>query len=219
MRNYTVFFYGIVLTNLLLMLSSCQKKNNEAVGQTYYRLAVVEAQHGNEYGYRQGLDYLAQALSHEKKPIYYALTGTLYFLLKHYAKSQWNFDQALAATTDPTLRADILNNQACLHAQLGDYDKAKGLWDRLINDTSYLTPEVAFVNKGKCAVQHNDLAEAQRCFSQAITIAPQYSDAYFYRALTALRQQDHSLARQALATLTFADPCHQGIAALQASLS
>ncbi len=201
----------VALVFVLLVCNSCGKKNNDKLARNYYKRAMLELtdQERSMHAHKKALDYIDQALNFDQKSEYQAFKATLLFELNQVEKSKVCFEQALALSSDARLKAEIMNNYACLLAQMGEYEKARSVWHELEHDSYYLTPEVALVNQGKSCVAQADYASAKQYFLQAITIAPSYLDAHFYTALVAHKTDDIPLAKNSLSTVLFLEPDHK----------
>ena len=193
-------------------LSSCGKKENVRLAQNYYRLAMLELTDTNYsvHTYKKALQLIDQALEYEQKPQYQAFKATLLFKLGHMVESECFFKKALSHCTDPHVKAEIVNNYACLLAQAKRTNEALALWNELETNKSYLTPEVACVNQGKLALEGKNYEKAHTHFLKALSLAPEYLDAHYYAALTAYQLHDRSFAYNEVKTILFLEPKHEG---------
>ena len=198
-----VFFLAIVFIGC----GKKAKKGNKKLAQNYFKSAMVELSDPQvgSYHYKKALGYVEQALLNDKKSHYLAMKATLLFKLEQYKESLVAYDQALACCDDACLKAEVLNNYACLLAQQGNYDRATELFEQLIVDRYYLTPEVALVNLGKMSAEKNDLKQAQSYFQRAVTMVPGYLDAHFYLAWSAYLNKNVELAKQEVKTILYLD--------------
>lgn len=201
---------------LLAVLVSCGKRHtNEKLADSYYKLAMLELVGQNEQvsadvSLRKALSHVDKALEQQQKPEYLAFKATILLKLNHEDESSVYFQKALDAQPVPSIRAEILNNYACLLAQSGHEDKAFVLWQSLEHDSYYLTPEVACFNQGKAYALKGDYNHAKDCFLKSITFAPSYLDAQYCLALAAYEVQDLALAKNSVKTLLFLEPAHVG---------
>lgn len=209
------------LLSCAIFINSCGKKKNTKLAQTYFKLSMLELSSPSpaEQNYRQALLNIEKAIECEQKPEYLALKATLLFNLAYYKESQQTFKQALAISKDPYVKADILNNFACLLVQSNKKDDALKIWHNLQQDKDYLTPEVAFVNEGKYWFDNNQYKKSQECFIKAINIAPQYVDAHYYLAVCAHKSNDLSLAKNELGTVLYLEPEHSPAKNLTAQIN
>ena len=204
------FSYSIVFF-LSIVFLGCRKKEvkgNKKLAQNYFKLAYVELSdpHVGIYHYKKALGYVEEALVQDRNAQYLGMKATLLFKLGQNTESLDFYEQALGCCNDACLKTEITNNYACLLAQLGDYDKASGLFKFLSIDRYYLTPEVALVNLGKMSVEKKDYKQAQCYFQQAVTMVPSYLDAHFFLAWSAYLNKDVVLAKQEVKTLLYLDP-------------
>lgn len=202
----------LVVIILSFFLFSCRKKSNKELAHSYYRLAMLEVSqdHLSCASYRKALSYIKKANDLEPTATYLALQGTILLRLGDYNASVKLCEKALEIAQGEGLITDIKNNLACSAAALGDFNRAQRLWDQLARDDGYLTPEVALVNQGKLYIAQKQYDQARELFNKAITLAPHYTDAYFYAALVAYHLKDTLMLKDRLATLRFMDPRHQG---------
>jgi len=212
----------------LLLFFACGKKDNnkssssiwsssKKLGQTYYRLALLEvSEQSDEQGCKKSLDYINKALEKDSRPEYLALKGTLLLQLNQEKEVLNYFYMALQNNPDPKIVADILNNKACLLAKLGianneqdKIDQSIKIWSKLLHDKDYLTPEVAHFNIGKVYIHQKNYKKAQQQLSKAIKVSPNYLDAHYYLACVSYQLNDFSLARNEISTVLFLEPEHQ----------
>ncbi|MFC1894755.1 tetratricopeptide repeat protein [Candidatus Dependentiae bacterium] len=207
---------GFIVFLLGLFFLGCGKKSeNIKLAQSYYRLALLEV---GEAEYKKSLDYLNKAIVENSKPEYLALKATVLFRLGKEEEGEVYFQKALDANPDYYIRADIMNNKACLLAQMGilkdddiKINAALAIWDELENDENYLTPEVAFFNQSKVYLNKKEYYKSAELLNKAINASPNYLDAHFYLALIAFNNlNDFSLARRELATVLFLEANHHG---------
>jgi Tfp pilus assembly protein PilF len=213
--NFKIYIiFPLFFLLVIFIVSSCGKKRNEKLGQTYYKLALLElttqeqSQSTPDHTYRQALLNAEKALSEDERPEYLALKGTILFKLNHIRESLMYFKKALAINPDPVVKAEILNNYACILAQTGKTKKALFIWKNLERNNHYLTPEVAIFNQGKVYANKQDYNHAKSLFLNAIYIAPQYLDAHYSLALAAFACGDLKLAKNELKTVLYLEPSH-----------
>lgn len=197
---------------IVVGLSACGKKSNEQLAQTYFKMALMDVAESPDLiaGCKRALGDIDKALENAQEPEYYALKGTLLFKLGQYEQSEFIFNRALDITTDGVLKAEIMNNLACLWAHQGKNDKAAAVWESLKSDIFYKTPEVAMVNLGKLCAQKGDMSGADRSLHEAVMIAPSYIDAHYYRALVARQQGKSDVVKQECGIVLTLAPTHEG---------
>ena len=188
-------FWGAIIV-LSMFFCSCGKKTedkNKKLAQTYYKLCMLELSQNSDYNinpqalYRQALEYIQEAIRYDSNAEYFAVKATLLFRLGNLEQSKVCFEEALKHDSPSKVRASILNNYACLNAQNGDVDKALNIFNKLENDNDYFTPQVAVFNKGKIFFEKQDYKQAANEFLHAAKLAPEYVDAHYFLALTAMR--------------------------------
>ena len=205
--NNRYFLWGL----MILFLSGCGKKDEGKKAKSYFNMAYAELmdEAPTHASYQQALQLVRQALDCEKKAEYYALMATLLFNLGDEHEAQKAFDQALALEPNHELRAQIMNNYACLYAQMGNRAEAEKLWRSLTTDSWYPTPEVAWVNLGKLYLDGDQAKKAEQAFATAATLSPSYLDAHFYQAVAAKQAGDVGLAATTLEKVLALEPGHQ----------
>jgi len=211
----------ILVLCCIIFASSCsKKKENPKLAQSFYQLAMIEISGKQQdlSALRKGLEYIEKALEHTTRAEYLAVKATILFLLHKHKQSAKLFEQALQATTDKRIKADISNNYACVLAQQNNYQGALELWQDLAANQYYLTPEVALVNQGKVYAQQGKLEPARDFFSQAINQAPNYVDAHYFLALMAHELNDVRQAKHEVKTVLFMEQHHAGARTLASRL-
>jgi tetratricopeptide (TPR) repeat protein len=205
-----------------LLLASCGggKQNNQQLAQTYFKMAFADMAEDNTTSLpsKHALVNINKALECNERPEYYAFKGTILFKLGDYEQSDVCYQQALACQPDAMLRAEISNNRACLLAQHKKFAPAQEVWQALIRDTSYQTPEVAWVNLGKMYVEEKKHQEAKNAFEHAIALAPSYVDAHFYLGIVERELGDRQYARREADLVLKMEPEHYGAHMLMASM-
>lgn len=202
---------------LLICSFACTpKQQKQKRARTAYQLALFELSHGKQgnRSWRKALSHLEEALKSHETAQYCALKATLLFLLEKSQKSEMWFKRALKQCNNPRVKNEIMNNYACLLAQRGEKARALVIWDALIADEQYLTPEAALVNRGKLYAKQGLMDKAYDNFSRAVRLSPGYIDAQFYFALAAEQCNKITLAKDAVRTVLYLDKNHQGAVAL-----
>lgn len=203
------------------MLASCGgKQDNHQLAHTYCKMALADMSEdgGTAHGYKRALLAIDKALDCDQRPEYYACKGAILFKLGDYVQSEYCYDRALACHPDAPLACEIINNRACLCAQRNDYVAAKKMWHNLTRDTTYQTPEVAWVNLGKVYIKERNLTQAQQAFEHAVRLAPSYVDAHFYLSLVERERGEQRLARREADLVLKMEPGHQGASVLMAQI-
>ncbi|MFH1462037.1 MAG: tetratricopeptide repeat protein [bacterium] len=215
-KSFNIYFF----VTFVLIFTGCGKQKVNKISQNYYKMAILELQEENtdkQYSYKKALYNIEKALEIEEKSEYLALKGTLLFELGYDSLGESFFDKALLNADDPKLKCEILNNKACLFAQVGMFNKqefkvnhALDIWQKLERDKDYLTPEVAFFNQSKIFVYKNDYQNAKEKLQRAVRISPSYLDAHYYLALVLYNLSDVVAAQNELDAVLFLYPEHKG---------
>ena len=215
-KKFISFLFFVSLT---ICLPNCGKKKNVKLGQTYYKLSLLELseKEQSEQACKQALAYIDKAIEQESRPEYLALKATLLFKIHQEKEGYDCFQKALDEKLEPRTRTEILNNKACLLAEIGmkkkQSDKTKeamNIWSELEEDKNYLTPEVALFNQSQVYIAQKSYKQAKDKLLKAVTFAPSYLDAHYYLSLTAYELKDYKLAKNELRTVLFLEPAHQG---------
>ncbi len=198
---------------LTLFLTGCGKKENKKLAGNYYRLAInyIESSDGRLQNVKQSLDCLDKAIEYSPEPSYFALKGTLLLKLGNVDEADECFQKVLSGNIDPKVKSDVLNNYACLLAEIGRVKEACSIWEKLKESKHYLTPEVALFNQGKLLVLNGDILKAKNKLYEAVQYAPDYIDAHYYLAIVADKYlKDSRLARIEAETVLSLEPLHIG---------
>ena len=108
-KKFISFLFFVLL---IIYLPNCGKKKNEKLGQTYYKMSLLEMseKEQSEQACKQALTYVNKAIEQESRPEYLAFKATLLFKI-HQEKEGYNcFQKALEGKLEPRVRAEILNN-------------------------------------------------------------------------------------------------------------
>ena len=223
-RNLNLIAVYLVFSLIICFLGCTKKDKNSKLAGTYYKLGVLELEEGakEDKTYKTALEHINKAIELYNKPEYLALKATLLFKLDKEKECFDFFTKALEAKPEPKIKMDILNNKACLLAQIGlknnqqqKVKQAFEIWSALEDDMDYLTPEVALVNQGNVYFVQKNYELAKDKFKQAIQIAPNYVDARYYLAIAAYEAQDLQLAKNEISTVLYLEPDHQGAKEMQ----
>ncbi len=198
---------------LYLFLGGCGKKNVKSFEGTTYRLALLEL---NEYGYcEQGYKRALAVIeknsaADSSDALVLGLKATCLFRLGKLLAAQICFEQARKACKNSCLLAELDNNYACVLAALCRFAEAQVLWNGLLASKDYLTPEVALVNSGKMQVAQGLYSKALESFTKALAHAPQFVDAYYYRALVYDRIGEFGRSKDDAERVLVMEPGHAG---------
>jgi len=207
-----LYVIGLPIVISMMVFGGCKKKNQQ-LAQSHYKLSMLELSDdsSSDVRYKKALDHIDKALAQDDKPEYLALKATILFKLNQIEESLFCFKQSLNNDAiDPLLKPEVMNNYACVLAHQGKTEEAVKIWQTLMHDKHYLTPEVALVNQGKVSIEKGDCAAARDLFSKAVTIEPSYLDAHYYLALAAFQLQETDLAKNEVKTVLFLEPRHTG---------
>jgi tetratricopeptide (TPR) repeat protein len=225
------FFCALSILGVLLAVffCGCGKKaedKNQKLAQTYYKLCMLEISQYSDVGdspqttYRKALSYIQDALKYKISAEFLAVKATILFRLGDFEQSCQIFEQALTCSDAlAKVRASILNNYACLLAQMGKADKALDIFDKLAKDSDYFTPQAAVFNKGKIFFDKQDYRSAIKEFSQAVALAPEYVDAHYFLAASAFNLKNKALTKNEIDTVLFLEPTHEGAIKLSDKLA
>lgn len=204
----------------------CGKQKNSDLARTYYKMSLLEINQEESYvrdsAYKKALGHIDKAIEYDKKAEYLALKATILFKLGKEDEGYEYFEKALQLNVDSQVRAEILNNKACLLAHVGMKERndekiniAIHIWDELKDNKDYLTPEVSFFNQSKVYMFKNDPQKAKENLLISIHLSPSYVDAHYYLAYVANQLNDVALAKDHVKIVLFLEPEHQGAAQLQ----
>lgn len=211
----------------LLFLFGCVKENHvdpvyveskdKKLATNYYKMGMLELgeDDNREISYRKALCYVEKALAKDRNPTYMAQKATLLFLLDQTKDSLKCFQSALRMPMPASVKAEILNNYACVVAKSGDRKKAMSLFEELEKDKHYLTPEVALVNQARIYYDEGTFALAKEKLDCAVRFAPDYIDAHYYLGLVCYKMEDYGAALQALDKTIRLESKHKGAIALR----
>ncbi len=196
---------------MMLAVAACSKKDDKKLARTYFRTAFLELADDRKGSGRlqAALQNINRAIDQSEQPEYYALKATVLHYLGHATESMKVFSNALALPMDQGLKAQIMNNYACVLAESGETARAKKIWQDLAASSWYATPEVAWVNQGKLCLKDGDPVRAKEAFKTAAMLAPNYLDAHFYCAVAAQAAGQLSVAKESLQTVFKLEPDHE----------
>ena len=209
----------------IFFIAGCEKQKNNKLAQNYYKMAMEELadiKNGKEYSCKRAIDFVDMAINIDEKPEYLAFKATLLFELGYDEIGENFFDNALSKTKNEKLRCEILNNKACLLAQVGMFnhdngkvDYAFNVWQDLIYNKDYLTPEVAYFNQSKFYIFKNNYELAKEKLLRAVEISPNYIDAHYYLALVYHNLSDIQAVKNEIQTVLYLFPEHKSAKRLE----
>jgi type IV pilus assembly protein PilF len=132
------------------------------------------------------LEVLAEAQRLDANyPKIYNVSGLVYTMLGEPQKAEENFRRALAlAPNDP----DIHANYGAFLCATGRERESIPEFERALSDALYKTPEIAYINAGKCSVVLRDPKKADEYFRRALAASPNNAIAAYNLALLAYRE-------------------------------
>lgn len=207
--KYVYFYFSLIV--FVLFFNGCGKKTNSQLAQNYYKLSILELGESEQTPetMKKALNYVDLALSQDEDSKYLALKASILFKLGYIKDSKRIFKFALSKEIDPILKAETLNNYACLLAQKGKTDEALRIWQDIEKDKNYLTPQVALFNQSKVYFEQNDLKSAKEKLLKSISLEPSYIDARYYLAQVFVKLRDFESAKKELTTVLFLAPEHE----------
>lgn len=210
-----------LLLNLIMVLIICScaknshEQKNKQLAQNYYKLCMLEFSDKTseaalpEDVYKKALQHIDQAINYSCSAEYLAVKATLLFRLNDIDAACKTFERALNLDPEPNVKANILNNYACLLGQIGKSDKALRLFKEIESDNAYFTPQAAIFNQGLILFNMRDYKAAAQTFLRAIQKAPDFIDARYYLALSAFKNNDFVTAKNEVKTILFLEPEHE----------
>lgn len=217
--NYRVLTI-IFIACSIYFLPSCTRKSPKQrilIAQSYLRQGLVEVQHRQ---YKKAINLINRSLDCHKTIEALALKATLLYQIGLFTESIALFENLINDTTvSLPLKADILNNYACVLSNSNKRDDAEKIWRALIHNEHYLTHEVAWYNIGRLKYDMHDFAQARIYFDHAVHISPDYIDALWYSALCSYALKEYSLARKRVFTIIEFAPNHRAAHELLEQLS
>lgn len=212
--------YVIFIAYCMGFLSSCIRKSPQhriIIAQSYLRQGMVEIQHRQ---YKKAINLINRSLDCHPTTEARALKATLLYQIELFQESIALFKSLI---NDPTvslpLKADILNNYACVLSKTGHEDQAEKIWQELLINQHYLTPEVAWYNRGRLYYDRHNFLQARIYFDEAVQLSPDYIDALWYSALCSYALKDYPVARAHILTIIEFAPNHRAALELLEQIS
>ncbi|MET0733736.1 MAG: type IV pilus biogenesis/stability protein PilW [Casimicrobiaceae bacterium] len=118
-------------------------------------------------------------------PRIYDVYGLVYTMLGEPQKAETSFRRALSlAPNNPDIRA----NWGAFLCATGRERESIPEFEAAVRDPLYKTPEIAFINAGKCTLALGDSKKADEYFRLALTAAPSNATASYQLALLAYKE-------------------------------
>ena len=191
------FLAGLLLS--LILLSGCSSNQSvDADAKTDARKAAESnTQLGLEYMNRGQLEVAMGKLKKAVKddPGYapaHTVLAVLYERLGEIQLAGKSYQKAVQA--DPT-SGDVNNNYGVYLCKTGKEQQAIPYLLKALDDPFYSTPAVALANAGSCAMNNDELADADTYLRNALKYDPQFPDALLSMANLKFRQNNNLGAR------------------------
>jgi type IV pilus assembly protein PilF len=148
------------------------KENREQAAAVNTELALAYVREGNLAAARDKIDKALKQNAHTARTQMAA--GFIYDRLNEKRKARGHFDRAVRLGKDDP---DILNNAAVFFCREGDYKRGEQYLLKAATSPLYRTPDVAYVNAGRCARADGRAADAEQHFRKALATNPKQPDA------------------------------------------
>ena len=194
---------AIPLALALLLATGCASKqaNNTQQPQptpepvrpqeaTALQRATIKTDLAAGYYERGQFDTALEVLDEAQKiePNYaktYDIYGLVYTMLGETAKAEANFRRAIAlAPSDPSIRA----NWGAFLCTSGRERESIPEFEEAVKDPLFKSPEIAYINAGKCSIVLGENKKADEYFRRALTASPNNPIAAYQLALLAYRE-------------------------------
>jgi type IV pilus assembly protein PilF len=121
-------------------------------------------------------------------PKIYDIYGLVYAMLGERAKAEENFQQAISLAPNDS---DIRENWGAYLCGTGRARDSLPQFEQVLKDPLYKTPEIAYINLGKCSAAIGDTKNAEEYLRRALTVSPGNPIAAYNLALIAYK--DHRI--------------------------
>lgn len=217
---------GMKLLHLLVvgifLWSGCHHKKHQLLetAQNYYQLAQAELQDtGSTFDrYRKSLVYIDRALKHEIRSEYLATKAMILHSLGRLEEAESVMAESMKMCCDEQMKMALKNNYACILASQNKTEEAFQIWDELVHNPLYPTPEVARYNQSKILIHQGKLKRAAIVLEEALGKAPDYIDAHYYYGLVSYVLGDHHKASYHANMVLSYEQAHHGALELQRKL-
>lgn len=153
------------------------KQNREQAAAVNTELALAYMKEGNLAAARDKIEKALQQNARTAKTQMAA--GFIYDRLNDQRKAKGYFEQAVRLGKDDP---DILNNAAVFFCRNGEYKRGEQYLLQAAVSPLYRTPEVAYVNAGRCARADQRPRDAEQHFRKALAKNPKQPDALLQMA-------------------------------------
>ncbi len=172
MNRFILLFFVLLITSACNPASENYQVNSDsnAVAEANVNLGLEYMNRGD---YEKSLETLNKALDADKKylPTLNAL-ALLHQKLGQNDKAESYFKKALDVNGT---EANTLNNYGLFLCKLGKYQEAQEKFQTAISNPLYRNPEIAFTNAGTCALQNNNVEDAEKYYRSALEKNPKVS--------------------------------------------
>jgi len=115
----------------------------------------------------------------------YDIYGLTYTMLGEREKAEANFRRAIAlAPNDPSIRA----NWGAFLCTTGRERESIPEFEQAVRDPLFRSPEIAYINAGKCTAAIGDPKKADEYFRRALTVSPGNATASYQLALLSYKE-------------------------------
>jgi type IV pilus assembly protein PilF len=154
------------------------RESKEQAAAVNTELALTYLRDGNLAAAR---DKIEKALTQNSRTAKTQMAaGFIYDRLGESKKAASHFEQAvkLGGKDNP----DVLNNAAVFYCRSGEYKRGEEYLLQAATSPLYRTPEVAYVNAGRCALADRRAKDAEQHFRKALAINAKQPDALWQMA-------------------------------------
>lgn len=158
-----------------------EKSRSEKVKDGARIKTQLAVEYVNARDYRQAVATIEQAIKDDSKfDMAWLIRAQIYQFLKQYDKTEESFRQAFAL--NPT-SAEVNNNYGWYTCEiLKQPAQSIKYFDIALMDTTYPTPEIAWLNKGICTARAGQINMADSYFERALGMNPDFVTVYRERA-------------------------------------
>lgn len=196
-------FHHVALALFALLIGACQttpSANSTEAPDERTKVAALNTQLGVEY-MRDGDNALAlkkfeKALKIDPKYVdAHNALGLLYSRLQEFDKAEDHFKAALRQDPNNSL---ALNNYGQFLCHQKRYAEGQARFLEALKNPLYVTPEIAYLNAGLCALQSGDTANAEEHFRAALEKNPSLAPALLNMAQLSYDRTDYTGAQRYL---------------------
>jgi type IV pilus assembly protein PilF len=150
---------------------SMSREKRAQAAQVNAQLALSYMKQGNLQAAREKID---KALDQDPRTAdTQMIAGFVYDRLGQDRKAADHFDRSVKYARD---NPDVLNNAATYMCRKGSKKRGEGYFLQAASSPFYRTPEIAYVNAGRCARADERPKDAEKYFRQALALRPNLPD-------------------------------------------